>query len=158
MLPFIVQPPLADCRSKDAAKMAAALESQDCEDSLKHSIRNTWPACAGCATELPVSIVVAKRSMARMSDDTFNAWPFCHECMALAMIDNKEGKCEILPGLPTSSFGPTSPVLFFGDPCPCSFQLLRNNFDMSAIVSPAYDDAQASTSSQDSESIVIQDD
>ena len=88
-------------------------------------IYKRWPTCAGCAEEVVIAIVIAKRSSPELADAVYSAWPFCSECLALAMIADKEGKCQI----PTASSKHQNSLLYLGHPTLAALEVAEREFD-----------------------------
>ena len=81
-------------------------------------VYHMWPACAGCAEEVPVAILIAGRVSSQVTDSVCSAWPF----LALAILDNRRAHAE--------SQMYQRALTYLGHPSLPSLEILEHNFNV----------------------------
>ena len=110
-----------------------------------HILYKRWPHCTGCAKEVVIAILVAKRNWisvetrTHIKDSVYSAWPFCSQCLADAISMAKlqhptnqrcDEKCHILPA---TSRG-LKPLVFLGKPSMAALEIAEREFDFNSGV------------------------
>ena len=131
--PPVIQVP-GNKRKHDGSKMEKMLhQSGEPEEEpgarvervTREILYKRWPTCTGCSEEVVIGILIAKRSWPDLPDAVHSAWPFCSECLAMALIQDKEGKCHI----PTASAKRQNSLLYLGRPTLAALEMAEREFD-----------------------------